>query len=296
MKNAVAIMIFSALFIIALVLKHNGYVPWGVNILVLAAGMFLYFESFNKYKRLRLIRDTATSKIGSCPMGFVEVYGKAKRLSQFSEIYHYLSVIEGRSKRTIREILRGRLGLSALDSISDAMSKTTFTASPFYIEDGTGKVFVDPFDAEIIVDYKTYEEGDYLCTEAEIKEGDYVYCIGTAQRKDSIDIADEINKAIQRAKRSADTVKRFDVNNDGKISDEEWAQARKTIRNEVINKNLNRNKNDVISINKGKDDSIFIISSRKESALIKEYYIQSFILLLSGIALTAYSLIASFKN
>ncbi|MDR1195162.1 MAG: hypothetical protein LBL00_01645, partial [Endomicrobium sp.] len=70
---------------------------------------------------------------------------------------------------------------------------------------------------------------------------------------------------------------------------EEWAEARKTISNEVINKNLNRDKNDIISINKGKDNSIFIISSRKESALIKKLYIQFFILLLSGIAVTAYS-------
>lgn len=286
MKNAIAVMSFALIFIIVLILRHAGYVPyWAVNAVVFIAGIYIYIESFNKYRNVRMIRDTATSKIGSLPMGLIEVYGKAKRLPGLFDIYHYLSV---------REL--NRQGNPNLLSYFGIFSKETFSAKPFFIEDETGIVFVDPIDAEIIVNSKKWKSGDYAYKEEEIKEGDYVYCIGTAQRKESVDIAEEINKAIKEAKKSEDSFARFDTNNDGKISQEEWKEARKIIEKEIIDKSLGRNKTNIVHINKGKENSVFIISNKKEHQLIKKYYLQSVVLLVTGIAVTVYSLVSTFRG
>ena len=293
MKNAVAIMFFALLFMAALLLKYTGYAPhWIVNAVFFLCGIYVYFESFNTYRRLRLIRDTATSKIGSLSVGLVEVYGKAKRFPGFFDIYHYLSARElSEFPMSIFMKFSGVL----FDASSFGMRGGNLRVFPFYIEDETGAVLVDPAEAEVIVDTKVWRNGDVFYRESEIKEGDYVYCIGTAYRKKDVDIASEINKAIKEAKKSKYTLQRFDTDGDGKISPDEWAVARKAIENEVIDNNLAAGKPYIPSIVKGKEDSILIISSKKEGILVRKYYVKSLLFLLAGIAITIYSFIVTFR-
>lgn len=294
MKNAIAIIVFTLLYVMVLFLSHMGAAPvWAPKIVFLAVGVYIYIESFNKYRIGRLIRDTATSKIGSLPVGLVEVYGKAKALSSVSVIYHYLSVREFDSLH----LKDGIVNNNQMDLVASLgiIPKESLTVRPFYIEDESGAVFVDPLDAEIIANVKTHKEGNRIYKEAEIKEGDYVYCIGTARRTNVVDISDEINKAIKEAKKSKKTIERFDLDNDGKISQEEWNLARKTIESEIINKNLTGDKKDnVISIGKGRENSIFIISDKKEIQIVRKYYIQAVLLLLLGIAVTSCALLSLF--
>ncbi|MDR1695364.1 MAG: hypothetical protein LBR69_01850 [Endomicrobium sp.] len=275
MKNALAFMSFALLLVLSIFACGMLNAPkWLTDIVILAAGVYAYIESFAKYKIFRRVRDTATSKIGSLPVGFVEIYGKAKRFPGMHEIYYYLS------------------NRNNFDWFSNLIfsPKDSLVAKPFYIEDETGKVYVDPFCAEMVLDYKTRFDGEFVYREAEIKEGDYVYCLGSVQRKDVSDISAEINKALKDAKANKEKMKRFDKNRDGKISEEEWFEARKFIENEVLNKNLNKNDIYLPVIGKSAYDPVFVISQKSEKEIVKRFFIKYVLTLAAGIALTAFML------
>jgi hypothetical protein len=278
MKNAVAMMIFSALFMFVLYLHFSGYAPkWAADIVILAAGIYIYLESFNKYKKLRAIRDTAMSKIGSMPLGFVEVYGKARRLPGLFDIYHCLDVSEIRTK---------------IFFLKWILLKTTLTALPFYIEDETGKVYVDLFNAEIIVKTKRWIDGSYAYAESEIKDGDFVYCLGTAVKEKASDVRSEINRALKEARQDKKMMlERFDTTGDGTISQEEWDSARKILEKEIMDKLLSPKDESIITIERGKDKPIFIISNKSEEELVKEHYFQTILIFAAGIVVTIFAVL-----
>lgn len=108
-------------------------------------GLFLFYKGFSWFKRKRLIEDIPTSKIRSIAMGLVEVKGKAlqakKEIKQSplsgKKCIYYRYLVEklvssGKSSRWVR-VKQGR---------SD---------EPFFVEDETGKVMVDPKNAEVHV-------------------------------------------------------------------------------------------------------------------------------------------------
>ena len=113
------------------------------SLLGLGFGVFLFFRAFGWLKSKRLIENVPTSKIRSIAMGLVEVKGRVvpfgdKLLrSPFTDkgcVYFRFSIEEykssGRSSRWVT-VRKGE------DSV------------PFFVEDGTGRVLVDPRGAKI---------------------------------------------------------------------------------------------------------------------------------------------------
>lgn len=105
------------------------------------AGVYLFYRGFRLLQRKRLIEDTPTSKIRSAAMGLVEVSGLANGpytipapVSQLPCYFHrtvvWIYVQSGKSKRWKK--------------VADARFHV-----PFYLEDETGRVLVDPSDAEL---------------------------------------------------------------------------------------------------------------------------------------------------
>jgi hypothetical protein len=105
------------------------------------AGVYLFYRGFRMLQRKRLIEDTPTSKIRSAAMGLVEVSGLANGpytipapVSQLPCYFHrtmvWIYVQSGKSKRW-KKVVDARLHV------------------PFYLEDETGRVLVDPSDAEL---------------------------------------------------------------------------------------------------------------------------------------------------
>ena len=106
-----------------------------------AAGVYLFYRGFRMLQRKRLIEDTPTSKIRSAAMGLVEVSGLANGpytipapVSQLPCYFHrtmvWIYVQSGKNKRW-KKVVDARLHV------------------PFYLEDETGRVLVDPSDAEL---------------------------------------------------------------------------------------------------------------------------------------------------
>jgi hypothetical protein len=105
------------------------------------AGVYLFYRGFRMLQRKRLIEDTPTSKIRSAAMGLVEVNGLANGpytipapVSQIPCYFHrtmvWIYVQSGKNKRW-KKVVDARFHVA------------------FYLEDETGRVLVDPSDAEL---------------------------------------------------------------------------------------------------------------------------------------------------
>jgi hypothetical protein len=125
-----------------------------MGIVFVFAGAGSLLKSFSEFKRRQLIQNTPTSTARSVAMGLVEVQGKIVpslkklRISPFTgkECVYFRYTIEeyrksGKSSKwvTIRK-----------EEIGD----------PFFVEDKTGRVLVDPYKADVSVETETeFESG-----------------------------------------------------------------------------------------------------------------------------------------
>ena len=242
-----------ALLILPVLNAFGVLTAWGPAIVLFVIGGTAYVYAAFKYKDLRAIRDTATSKIGSLPMGLVEICGKARRHSNFHAIYRALRVSEKRSKYEFDAGMQG-------------LQREEFSLFPFYIEDSSGSIYVNPEGASILVNVKRWSDGGYRYEEAEIKDGDTVYCLGTVGDK-SGDLNAEIYEALKEARKDKYFKQIYDTNGDGMISQEEWDDARKKITAQVMEKNAARQNASFREIKKGSENKIFIISNKSEKEL-----------------------------
>src|SRR5947207_5346373 len=120
--------------------SHPGNVPLFAAIGA-AAGVYWFARGFRLLQRKRLVLNTPTSKIHSAAMGLVELSGLAASpyimLSPLkrTECYYYRSVAwqlkqQGKSSEWVK------------------VAEETLHV-PFYVDDGSGKVLVDPRGAEM---------------------------------------------------------------------------------------------------------------------------------------------------
>lgn len=113
------------------------------------AGVYVFYRGFRLLQRKRLIEDTPSSKIRSAAMGLVEVSGLATGpytipapVSQLPCYFHrtmvWVYVQSGKNKRW-KKVVDARFQV------------------PFYLEDETGRVLVDPSDAELDI-HRDYQQ------------------------------------------------------------------------------------------------------------------------------------------
>lgn len=103
------------------------------------AGLFIFFKGFRIYRRYRILALTPGQPIGAIAMGIVQVHGKARgNLTVTSPITNarcFLYEVKVRAKAS-----------SDKDSSRFA---SDFDSVPFYLEDRTGSVMIDPQGAEV---------------------------------------------------------------------------------------------------------------------------------------------------
>ena len=109
----------------------------------LGVGVFLFFKGFGWLKSKRLIENIPTSKIRSIAMGLVEVYG---RIVPFVEKLL-------KSPFTDRNCVYFRFSIQELKSSGKHSRWVTVKKGveyvPFYVEDETGRVLVDPGGSKV---------------------------------------------------------------------------------------------------------------------------------------------------
>jgi hypothetical protein len=238
-------------------------------------GAALIALGFVLLRRKRLIENVPSSRVRSVAMGYAELMGavktKAPLAAPFSGIpcVYYRYLVE-------QEKTRRRVGRS-WETIDRGES-----ADPFYLQDPTGTIRVDPAGAETVLRRsfrKIDREGGWFrrrkrYTEWWIVAGQRVFVAGTVRRLR--DMARErkmaLNERLRALKRDPQRLTTFDADRDGQIGTEEWGNAVRAVQEEVVGDEAGReaaaSPEDDILIGKGSDETTFLIADRSEKSLL----------------------------
>ncbi len=246
----------------------------------------------------RRIENTPTSKVRSVAMGLVEVHGRAQRLyalvapmTQSACVWYRLRKYRRDSKnnwKLVKEINSDHV--------------------PFQLDDGTGRVTVDPTGAAVKakvqqsgypgqspLTFTAFGRGsveDEKWTEDLIYEGTSIYVLGYARpgREERFGLRDRITVKLRQLKLDPQAMHRYDTNSDGLIDEGEWQAARNDAEQEALAEHLaegrpRRRQEEHVVIGKGPQRSLpFIITETiSESELVRKYGLFSLCLVIAGL-------------
>lgn len=279
-------------------------------------GIWLFFDGFKKWRRKRLIENIPTSKIRSMAMGLVELQGKAEQwlftlkgplTSKDCVFYKYL--VE-RYERHGKH--------SSWVKVADGGSYDNL----FHLDDGTGKVLINPRRAEINMDQPdfSYETGVFSgdmpfslasfldqnainykswfgnrkmrFREWDICPSDQIYVLGSVKKNENFvsDFKIKLNERLREIKAKPEEMKKFDSDGDGTVSIDEWQQAVTKIKEGMLEEQLQQPaqaQETSFVIDKGKEETIFLISEKSEKDLLERLNWQSMAEIIGGALLAS---------
>ena len=267
-----------------------------VGFLVLVA-LGAFWAIFHFFYRARFIEDTPTSRVRSAAQGYVELNGVGRLMtgppiiSPLSGVactwYSYKveeksEYYDGRGNRRTRwQTIRSET--------SDDL---------FLLADDTGVCVVDPDGAEVTPTVKErwygdmpmwtpgvlrgrtgwFSSGRYRYSERRMHPGDDLYAIGefctVGGAQDLPNTEEEMRQLLAQWKRDQVTLHaRFDSNNDGVISIDEWEKARQAARREVLKAQRERVSGSAFNVlRKPKDDHFpYLLSVLPQDELVRRY-------------------------
>lgn len=265
-----------------------------MNLVILIAGLLLLIWSVFFSGEKKVIEDTPTSKVRSVAMGFAELKGVAKPsvmltspYSNFPCVYYKYTVeVEtNNGKGTSRSIVReGGSG------------------TPFYLDDGTGKILVSPKRAELRL-RNNFRGGEYpeIITEWCIMAGTELYVAGTVGKARDFNAGEFDQSAHYRQELARLKGMLADVD----LKPGEWAGAaaqetararmRKDIQDlETKITSFDKAADDApageIAVGKGEAEGTFLISDMTEGELTQQMAYSASLGLAAAIGLIVYAL------
>lgn len=261
----------------------------------LSLGLILFFHSFILIKRKRIIENCPTSKIRSMPMGQVEINGYVKPKYYLKSPYSLIDCVYYSYK--IYEEERTQDGYQY--RLKECGNSGNI---PFYVEDDTGKILVIPDEAIIHAGQTQTFYGDPLTkifggksscyskkkiVETVIPIGRFLYILGFAHRL-RLSSQEKKNTFVEKLrilKMDKNRLKKYDVNQDGQISQEEWDIARKDIEEELLVEQLASKRNkDHVAIDEHPSGGLFYISDKREEGILRSMSWEIPLFLILGIA------------
>jgi len=272
---------------------------WALIIGGLAAGVLVFSYGFSVWREKRTIENIPTSKVRSLAMGLVELCGHAQPKALLkspvtgTKCVYYKFLIEKRvrtSKGTKWVVL-------------NQGASTNY----FYVDDGTGRILVDPVEADIHLarDYRytgaslsgagfmssssLFTGDDHRYTEWYIVPDDQVYVLGTVTKwKNALD--DRRLKIAERLRQLKDDrarMRAFDRDGDGQVDATEWELARQRIEQDVLAEELANpaDTRDDSVVTRDPLQPLMIISDCSERELVRKQAIKAWLLLLGGAGL-----------
>src|SRR5438093_1975670 len=243
------------------------------DLIAFLAGGGLIVFGFIVLRRKRLLENVPTSRIRSVAMGFAELAGRAKNrtplAAPFSDIpcvYYRFLVEEERQGRRGREWTTIDQGESS---------------DPFYLQDETGALLVDPAGAETVLErsYRQIERGEGWLgrrkrySEWWIVTGQKLFVAGTVRRlRDAVlERRAALGDRLRALKHDPERMKAFDADHDGEISTEEWGNAVRSVQDDLVREDAaapQEPPEETIAIGKGSDETTFVIAARGEKSLL----------------------------
>ena len=123
------------------------------SILGLGAGIWIFFKGFREFRKYRVLADTPEIPIRSIPMGLVEIHGQAMKSDEL------LTSPVTRTDSCLYKIEIERWKHNEKGSGGHwTHHRTDVQGTKFYLQDATGKVLVDPHDAELDLPQRAQRE------------------------------------------------------------------------------------------------------------------------------------------
>ncbi|MEJ2490168.1 MAG: GIDE domain-containing protein [Desulfuromonadales bacterium] len=267
--------------------------------------LFFFLAGFHFVRLKRRVENTPTSKVRSLAMGMVEVYGRACRLyalvapmTQSACVWYRLRKYRKDSKnkwRLTKEINSNHV--------------------PFLIDDGTGRVTVDPRGSSVkarirqtgvpgqspltFTAFGGSDDEDEKWVEEIIYEGTSLYVLGYARplQEARLSLRERTLGRLRQLKLDPPAMRRYDTNGDGHIDATEWAVARHDAEQEAMREHLadgqrrKRQEEHVLIARPPQRSLPFVIAETlSEAALVRKYGLISIPLLLAGAAAAALAL------
>jgi hypothetical protein len=285
---------------------HQG-IRTGILQTIAAGGLF--WGGFYFLRLKRLVQNTPTSKTRSVAMGMVEVQGRTVRQYALVSPMSQLACVYYRVRKYVREE-NANWRLS---------SESQSSQVPFFLQDETGRVQVDPAGATVRP--RTRNEGllgsrgflmaslgvtdsNEKWVEEIITEGTFLYVLGFARpaQRARLSLREQTIGALRKLKSQPLKLKQFDSDGDGQISPEEWEVARAEIAAEVVRHNLNQpsqpvlqGERVVITRPQTKGLPFVIAETESEAHLTRNYARIIFPLLICGFGMALWAAIQMLK-
>jgi hypothetical protein len=223
-------------------------------------------------KRLRAVRDTPTSKVESAAQGYVELNGRG---AAFGDTPLY-------SKLKLRTCLWYRYKIEQRDSEKDWETEDSGESfDSFLLRDESGVCVIDPEQAEISTRHREcWTIDDHRYTEWTLDLEDKLYVIGEFRTKNcalEFDSRIELNELLAEWKKDMPALhRRFDLNNDGELDEQEWALARQAAKRVVAKNQREITANaDMHLIGRPPDGKPYLISNLAPEKLSQRYLLWS---------------------
>jgi hypothetical protein len=270
-------------------------------------GIGCFFAGFNLFLLKRRIENTPTSRIRSLAMGMVEIHGRAKRQYALVAPMTQLPCVYYRIRRYRRD-QRNNWKLT---------SDTNSGHVPFMVEDGTGRVSVNPRGASVSAGEKQHgsagqanmmfgmkgESGsNEKWVEETIAEGTSLYILGSASvlKSPRKSLQQRKVEKLRELKRDRAALNTYDVDGDGQISADEWQTAREDVEDQVLRESLEQRQTAekqeaaiVIGRSRHRNRPFVIAATHSEAHLTKKYAILSTLLLAGSLAFCLWGLVAA---
>jgi hypothetical protein len=238
-------------------------------------------------------------------MGMVEVKGRALRkyalvspMTQVACAYYQLT-----------RYRRGKNNNWEVSSVSSSRHV------PFYLEDDTGRVEIDPSACRVsassrqegmpgqVAFFHVDADSHEKWVEEIVVEGTLVYVLGYAEVKKATGptLAERKHLALKKLKQNPHLLKQYDANGDGHISTDEWDTARTDIEHQLIEASLADNQTrkkqeEHIVIGKRKGRPLIISETHSEEHLTTRYLAYSLLLFVVAGAAAGFSVYMLMSN
>lgn len=257
-----------------LVLLLGFYLPsrQGWQISLVLVGLTSFWAWYANLKRYRTVADTPTSRIASAPQGYIEIVGRGKQPPGVGLV----------SPLTSLPCLWYRYRVERRNNDHWEYVESGISHDTFGVDDGSGRILVDPEGAEIITPRKQVSNsGDYRTTEWTLIEGETIYVIGEhvtlGGAHATLDKKADLSTLLTEWKQDKSALlARFDADRDGEISLDEWEHARLAASDEVDRDHFDIRLSDGIHLmRKPVHGRPFLIANREVTALVRHFRLWS---------------------
>lgn len=282
-------------------LKHLFHAAFDHGGLQLGLAGLLFWGAFAFIRLKRQIENTPTSRVRSIAMGLVEVKGRAlRRYAVISPMTHTPCVYYRLSRYR-----RNRNRQWSLSSVSSS------DAIPFYLEDDTGRVAIEPAGCRLSAGSKNQgsagmggflqqnDDSEERWVEEVIVEGTRLYILGYAGLKTSEDatLNDRRIRALRELKGDRQRLASFDRNADGRVDEGEWDSARHEVEQQLLQQSLEQHQQqkkqqDQVLIRKKAGRPFIIAETHSEQQLTNRYALYSIPMLIGGLIFCGWGLFA----